>query len=211
MPFSHERDIAHFDRWAATYDRSWTQRVFFGPLYRRTLELAAGLVPETPRVLDVGCGTGGFLRLAAERFPTARLAGADPSAQMLERAEVANPAPDRLTFVHAQAEALPFDDGLFDLAVSTMSFHHWADQAKGLGEIARVLRPGSAFLLADHFVIRPHRLFYAVRSSQERFHTPREMNGMLVRAGLEDCKWGDLYRIGPLPIVAGVTARRAAG
>jgi SAM-dependent methyltransferase len=36
-----------------------------------------------------------------------------------------------------------------DLAFSTMSFHHWRDQQVGVREIARVLRPGGHFILAD--------------------------------------------------------------
>lgn len=208
MAFSQERDIAHFDRWAPRYDRSWTQRIFFRPLYRRAVELGARLVPEPAHILDVGCGTGGFLRLAAQRFPAALLTGADPSEKMLEHAVAANPVPDRLEFVHASAEALPFEDGSFDLAVSTMSFHHWADQAKGLAEIARVLRPGGAFLLADHFVLRQHRVFFFTRKSGERFHTPAEIDALMGTAGFTACNWGDFYRIGPFLIVAAVAARR---
>ena len=41
------RDVQRFDRWAPRYDRSWTQRLFFRPVYRGALEVAAGraLVP----------------------------------------------------------------------------------------------------------------------------------------------------------------------
>ncbi len=47
------------------------------------------------------------------------------------------------------AEALPLPDASVDLAVSTLSFHHWGDQTAGVREIARVLRPGGHFILAD--------------------------------------------------------------
>jgi SAM-dependent methyltransferase len=43
--------------------------------------------------------------------------------------------------LEAGAERLPFANASFDLAVSTFSFAHWADQPAGLAEIARVLRP----------------------------------------------------------------------
>lgn len=217
MAFSPHRDIRRFDRWASRYDRSWTQRIFFRPLYRRTLDIVTQLAPaaEPPvlqpqpfRILDVGCGTGGFLRLAAARFRRATLTGLDASKKMIDRAREANPWPERLTFVHGRAEDLPFEDAQFDMAVSTMSFHHWADQAKGLGEVSRVLRSHAPFLLADHFIIASHRPFYAGRSRSERFHTPREIDRMLTTAGFEACQWHDLYKIGPLLIVAGVTARK---
>lgn len=210
MAFSHERDIGHFDRWAPSYDRGWAQRIFFRPLYRRALAVVETLAPDPEHILDVGCGTGGFLRLAAARVPAARLTGVDPSEAMVAQAVAANPAGGRLTFVRAAAEALPFPDGTFDLALSTMSFHHWADQAKGLVEIGRVLRPGATLLLADHFVIRSHSLLYAMSGTRERFHRPARIDQMLAAAGFEACAWRMLYRIGPFPIVAAVTARQRA-
>jgi len=45
--------------------------------------------------------------------------------------------------------SLPFDDGSFDLVVSTFSMHHWADPAAGLSEIGRVLRPEGRALIWD--------------------------------------------------------------
>ena len=40
-----------------------------------------------------------------------------------------------------------------DLVFSSLSFHHWIDQEKGVGEIARVLRPKGVFCLADHTML----------------------------------------------------------
>ena len=45
--------------------------------------------------------------------------------------------------------ALAFPDRSFDLVVSTLSMHHWADPAAGLAEIGRVLRPGARALIWD--------------------------------------------------------------
>jgi ubiquinone/menaquinone biosynthesis C-methylase UbiE len=45
--------------------------------------------------------------------------------------------------------SLAFPDGSFDLVMSTLSMHHWADPSAGLAEIARVLRPGGRFLVWD--------------------------------------------------------------
>src|SRR5437879_4726343 len=58
----------------------------------------------------------------------------------------------------AAAEALPYPDQTADLVLSSLSFHHWAAQQKGLQEIARVLRPAGWFCLADH-TIRLAKLF----------------------------------------------------
>jgi ubiquinone/menaquinone biosynthesis C-methylase UbiE len=206
---STRRDVEHFDRWAPTYDRSWTQRIFFGPVHRGVMDVATRLAPQPARVLDVGCGTGALLRSIAQRFPEAELVGVDASAEMIRMAVAANPFPERLRFLRAPAEELPFVDGQFNLILSTISFHHWADQRAGLREAARGLAPGGLFLLADHFVIPTQRIFFATAERRKRFHTPTEIGGMLREAEFAQIEWRDIYRIGPLLLVAGVTARKA--
>jgi len=51
------------------------------------------------------------------------------------------------SFLVGDVASMPFPDGTFDLLVSTMSMHHWADPAAGLVEVNRVLRPGSRALV----------------------------------------------------------------
>ena len=52
-------------------------------------------------------------------------------------------------FRTADAAALPFPDASLDLVVSTLSLHHWDDPVPIFNEVARVLRPGGAFLIFD--------------------------------------------------------------
>jgi SAM-dependent methyltransferase len=58
----------------------------------------------------------------------------------------------RPEFLVGDVAALAFPDRSFDLVVSTLSMHHWADPATGLAEIGRVLRPGARALIWD---VRP--------------------------------------------------------
>jgi ubiquinone/menaquinone biosynthesis C-methylase UbiE len=170
-------DVERFDRWATTYDRSLAQRFFFMPIHSRMLDLLEHLGPEDHApgfVLDVGCGTGRLLRAAALRWPKARLFGVDPAPRMVAEAGRLNP---RASFSLASAEFLPFPDHAADIVVTSMSFHHWADQGQGIREIARVLRPGGFFCLADH-------AFFPARLSGERVRSRNEIRVLVNGEGL---------------------------
>jgi len=78
------------------------------------------------------------------------------------------------------AEALPLPDASVDLALSTTSFHHWQDQAAGIREIARVLRPGGFFILVD--VSFPEWLVQVFR--MKRFHSSAQLRTLFNQADL---------------------------
>lgn len=107
------------------------------------------LLPEAAgrRVLDLGCGSGRFLLLLAERGP-ARLAGCDLVAGMLRRA-----AQERgrhgAALAQASALALPFRERAFDLVVCGLVLGHVADLSGALREIGRVLSPGGSVVYSD--------------------------------------------------------------
>ncbi len=163
------RDVGQFDEWAPRYERHWMQRVVFDPIQSTLLDLASEQVPQPLSILDVGCGTGRLLRTASQRFPGARLEGIDAAPKMVEQAISLVPQGAPIHFQQATAEALPFAGGQFNLVFSTMTFHHWADQKKGVTEVARVLAPNGRWLLADFVgqglvrrvtqLLRLHRFF----------------------------------------------------
>lgn len=138
---SDDRDLRFFDRVAPRYDRHWIQR-FARPIHARLLMA----IDRPGAVLDIGCGTGVLLGEVAARWPQGRLAGVDAAPGMAAVARRRLPGAD---IRHGVAEALPWPDGSFDLVVTSLSFHHWRDQTRGILEAARVLRSGGRFLLAD--------------------------------------------------------------
>lgn len=177
------RDVERFSRWAPSYDRHYLQRLIFEPVQKTVLELAASEVPHPEAILDVGCGTGRLLRAAQEKFPGARVEGIDAAEGMIEQAKASLPQASTASFQVATAERLPFDAAQFDLVFSTMTFHHWADQQKGIVEIARVLRPGGRWLLADFVaasMMRYFRRLFRMRQFPER----EQLDAMLAAAGL---------------------------
>ena len=85
------------------------------------------------------------------------------------------------TFFTGMAEALPLQDASVDLALSTISFHHWQNQQAGIREIARVLRPGGYFLLVD--MSFPDWLVGVLRL--KRVHSPTRLQALFNQAGLQ--------------------------
>ena len=175
-PSTPNADVERFDRWAATYDQSVMQRLYFAPVHSKMLDLLVREgPPEPPRcIIDVGCGTGRLLRGASFHWPAAQLFGVDPAEQMVAEATRLNP---NATFKLASAESLPFHDQTADLVLSSLSFHHWANQNKGVQEIARVLRPGGVFCLADHTIGLTRLLGEKVKSREQ-------IRALLIDAGL---------------------------
>jgi len=115
------------------------------------------------RMLDLGCGAGFPLLELAERLgPQAYAVGADPWRAALEcagekrqRWPVANAA-----LARADGAALPFRDGAFDLAVSSLGLNNFADPDAALAECHRVLAPGGTLALSTN--LTGHwREFYA--------------------------------------------------
>lgn len=179
-----EHDVERFNRWAASYDRHYLQRLIFEPVQKTILETAREEVSDPTAILDVGCGTGRLLIAAEQTFPNARLEGVDAAVLMVKQAQGVLPASSRITFRQATAERLPFQDAQFDLVFSTMTFHHWSDQRAGIAEVARVLKPRGRWLLADFVatgLMRYVRRLFRLRQFPER----RVLDPMLAAAGLQ--------------------------
>ena len=111
--------------------------------------LAAAELEGRERVLDVGCGPGHTALAFAAR--AAEVVALDLTPSMLEQAGrlAAERGLRNLRFECADAAALPFGPGAFDVVTSRLSAHHYADPARFLGEAARVLAPGGRLLLVD--------------------------------------------------------------
>jgi ubiquinone/menaquinone biosynthesis C-methylase UbiE len=194
------RDVAAFEARASSYEHGWRGRLH-REIADRTAALALSVAAEPPLVLDIGCGTGYLLRRLAASYRSGRgLLGVDPAPSMIEEARRGTDD-ERLRFLPAVAERLPFRDGSFDLVVSTTSFDHWSDQRAGLRECARVLVPGGRLVLVDQFSwwLAPSLLV----GRRGKARTERRVAGLLDAAGFSSFAWHDLYAL----IIKAVTAR----
>jgi SAM-dependent methyltransferase len=92
-------------------------------------------------VLDIGCGSGRFLQLAAERG--AQVSGIDAAPKLIE---IARQRARGARLDLGEMEELPYPDGAFDLATGFNSFQYAADQVNALIEAGRVVRSGGRVL-----------------------------------------------------------------
>ncbi len=117
-----------------------------------TAELAnAAAVTQGEAVIDIGSGLGGPARYLAATFDC-RVQGVDLSPAFVDAATFLadrSGLGDKVTYQQADALALPFADGRFDLAWSQHVAMNIADRARWYGEIHRVLRPGGRFAMYD--------------------------------------------------------------
>lgn len=107
-------------------------------------------LPPGAELLEVGSGGGQLARHIAERRPDARITGLDLSPQQVARATRRGRAlAERLRFVEGSALDLPFPERSFDAVLSVASIKHWPDQARGMKECVRVLRPGGLLCVVE--------------------------------------------------------------
>jgi demethylmenaquinone methyltransferase/2-methoxy-6-polyprenyl-1,4-benzoquinol methylase len=202
---------AMFDRIAGFYDvmnSVMTAGLHHG--WRRRAAELAGVAPGD-RVLDVATGTGDLaIELAGRVGPAGAVVGADFSEQMLTRARAkASAAAAPVAFEWANAMALPYAAGEFAAATVGFGARNFADLDRGLGEMARVVRPGGRVVVLEITTpTRPplstfYRLWFDrvvpvigrvagdpdaysyLPDSVKRFPAPRDLAARMDRCGLD--------------------------
>ncbi|MGC1306765.1 MAG: bifunctional demethylmenaquinone methyltransferase/2-methoxy-6-polyprenyl-1,4-benzoquinol methylase UbiE [Phormidesmis sp.] len=146
-----ERIRQLFDRIAPKYDQL-NRDLSFG-LHQVWKQMAVRWsgAAEGMTGLDVCCGSGDLaLLLARQVGETGQVTGADFAAQQLAIAATRSPhLQDRLSWVQADALALPFDDGSFEAATMAYGLRNLTSIPQGLSELYRVLKPGAKAAILD--------------------------------------------------------------
>src|SRR5213082_1511335 len=130
-----------------------------------------------PRLLDVGCGTGGNLEMLSE---FGAVEGVDVSQDAVEFCRARGVAPVK----QAAAEDLPYNDESFDLVTGFDVIEHLDDDVAGLREMRRVLRPGGRVMV----IVPAFMWLWGVQddvSHHRRRYTLSSLRRVMTEAGFE--------------------------
>lgn len=135
--------IEGYNRWACTYD---TQA---NPLIMLEESITLDVIGDVQgkRVLDLGCGTGRYCALLAERG--ASVVGVDPSPEMLKYAKQKALAFANIDLYDGTLANVDFPNEHFDLVVSALALSHVSDLKPTLQECVRVLKYGGWVVISD--------------------------------------------------------------
>ncbi len=147
-------------------------------------------------VLDVAAGTGHLGRAIAPCV--LRVVAVDLTPAMIAegRREAEKAGLDNITFQQGRAENLPYPDNSFDMVVTRLSLHHFADPSTGVREMARVCRRGCQIGIID--MISPddtalsasyNRLERLRDPSHMRCLTLEELSQVMAEVGLKIVRW----------------------
>lgn len=121
---------------------------FVPALFQQWGAIVAGeaRIEQGNRVIDIATGTGVLALAALDRVgPNGKVVGLDPNPDMLS---IARCKTSRIDWRDGHAEEIPFPDRTFDAAISQFGLMFFADRAKGLREMMRVLKPGGRLAVA---------------------------------------------------------------
>jgi ubiquinone/menaquinone biosynthesis C-methylase UbiE len=159
----------------------------------------------TDRLLDVGCGPGRMTLMLAPLVKEA--IGIDLTPEMLTQARAAQAAQGVTNVRWQQGDVLPlpFGDGSFSIVTTQATFHHFADPAAVLAEMARVCAPGGRIVVNDMtFDPAKAQAFDRMERLRDPSHlrvlSPDELRGLGRAAGLEELTF--LQSATPMPLEA---------
>jgi SAM-dependent methyltransferase len=153
------------------------------------------------RVVDVGCGPGALTAELVGRLGASAVSGADPSEPFVAAVRERLPEVD---IRQAPAESLPFEDDAFDAALAQLVVHFMKDPAAGVGEMARVTRPGGGIAVCvwDHAGGRgPLSMFWSAVTEVDpgardegslMGSTEGQLETLLSSCGLDDVVGGEI-------------------
>ncbi|MCB4821089.1 class I SAM-dependent methyltransferase [Roseicella aerolata] len=180
-------ELAEYQLMDAAEDSMWWYRA----LHAQVLDALATARPRPGRLLDAGCGTGGFLARLRQQQPDQPAIGLEYHPTAAARAQAKSGLPVAVGTVNA----MPFADASFGVVVSLDVLCHAAvEPGRALAEMRRVLRPGG-MLIVNLPAFDWLRSTHDLRVQNARRFTAHSAATMLAEAGLAEARpryWNSL-------------------
>jgi len=176
-----QQNIRFFNLWAKTWGWcpvSW----WLADIQKRVLKELQ--IKQSSFVLDVGCGTGRFLQMLADKG-VRKLAGIDLSPEMIKKARLQ--LGKKAVLKIASVEKIPFASNTFDFVVTTETFHHFPSPDKSVREMCHVLKKNGSLCIADinFYSGAIHWLFKKLEPGHVGIYSAKQFAKTFEEAGLE--------------------------
>ncbi len=184
----NELNKKKWDKWAGSLDGNNWRYEFLRDGQRKVVSLLN--LKENMSFLDIGCGTGWAVNLAAQSINDAGMFyGIDLSSKMIEKARENFAGKEHFHFVQADSRSIPLESGFFDVIICTHSFHHYLDPEKVMNEIHRLLKSGGKVYILDPttdtlFGKLVDKIVKMFEPEHVRMYSTREFKAMFAGAGL---------------------------
>ena len=216
----YEAIQVEYQQMASWYDwfwKSYLEGTLKIPLNEVLKQIQRRIGSTSVTLVDVGCGTGAFLRRLVDVCPqfitdnrhlsntSFKLIGIEPSKEMLQQAQKKfNNKEDDVVLKRSPAEHLPLGDSSADIIVSTSAFHFFRDKDRSLQEMKRVLKKDGTLIITDwcndYWIVKLYHIFERIRWNwrfNEKYPSPltsSKLTELVSRAGFCQVK-SERYRV----------------
>lgn len=194
-----------WDKWAESLDGKGWRYEFLRHSQDSVISLLD--IKENINILDVGCGTGRALGLAAKLANNkGSFYGVDLSAKMIEKAKENFKGKRNFHFIKSNAESIPLKNYLFDIIICTNSFHHYLQPDKALKEMHRLLKLGGRLYILDPtanawYIKIYDKIMKLLEPAHVKLYSTKEFKKLIIGAdlkyvGCKTIKWHQKVHIG---------------
>jgi ubiquinone/menaquinone biosynthesis C-methylase UbiE len=177
-----------WNKWSVAADGVGWKYNYLRDVQGRVIDMVK--VSQDVNFLDIGCGTGRAVWLAAEKAGfMGDYYGVDISEKMVEKSGQNFRGHDNFHFIRASSESIPLQDNYFDTIICTNSFHHYLHPEKAMSEISRLLKPGGRIFIldpvADNWLVKLIDLIFRLfESAHIKFYSSEEFRNFMSESGL---------------------------
>lgn len=139
--------LAEYEKWHERFDVDASADAPWHSAVKQYLEPARDIVGK--KILEIGCGRGGFACWLARHKPAAEIVAADFAATAVAKGQAyaAQEGLANIKWETADIQALSYPDNFFDTVISCETIEHVPQPQKAISELVRVLKPGGRFFL----------------------------------------------------------------